>query len=913
MLKKIARGFRGSDNLPIEAKRLNAAHLCTLIAVAVGLLTRQAIGWELYSGIAALGIVAITTLSMVIYNHYHIYQIGTVISVTFVCFLMLPVIFFSLGGVYSSSGGYLLLGFVIIFMLIRGRLLIPYTLIQLALVCGCFYLDYAYADTFIAFAGGYEYLDSIKYLDAVHTILTIGTFICAVILFQHQLYERELKKTIAASRAKSEFLAKVSHEIRTPMNAILGMTELAAREEITPAAQDHLFTVKQAGQNLLSIINDILDFSKIEAGKMELASEEYLLSSVINDVINIIKIRVYDSRLRFIVDVDCSLPNVLYGDALKIRQIMLNILGNSVKYTEEGYISFSVSGRMAGEGSVDLVIETVDSGKGIKKENLGKLYRSFTQLHTPNNFGVEGTGLGLAITHSFITSMGGKIDVKSEYGKGSAFTVTIPQKVKQRQPIAEVADPGSRYVLIFERRQRNRDSIVRTMQGLAVRYEIAASTAEFYEKLRGGGFTHVFLASVTYDSVKAEFPNIPADLKFVLISEFGESIPHQDVSIITTPIFCIPVANFLNGLSGTSSKDASLKSAAKFVAPDARVLVVDDIRTNLTVAKGLLLPYDMQIDTRKNGVEAVEAVKTSRYDLVLMDHMMPVMDGVEATARIRALGREKGADPYFTELPIVALTANAVVGMKEMFVRNGFSDFISKPIDTVRLNAILEKWIPVEKQKKQVDIMPPPADEAPAATLGFAIDGLDASVGLSSTSGIETEYLKLLGVFCNDVSEKSAEIGSSLEIRDASLLRTHTHALKNACAIVGALRLSEAAKALEDAAALEDWRYIGNECPEFLSGLERLVEDITRVLSDYGYPDRDGNADTETLKTFLEGFREALVTFDMKAIKEISGELQSMASDAETGEAINSILHNKLKGRYEEAVVLIDSLLAKLG
>ena len=913
LLKEIARSFRSTDNLPIEAKRLNAAHLCTLITVTVGLLTRQIIGWELYSGIAALGIVVITSLTLVIYHYYHIYQIGTIITVVFVCFFMLPVIFFSLGGAYSSSGGYLLLGFVIIFMLVRGRLLIPFALIHFAVICGCYYLDYAYADTFIELAGGYEFLDSIKYLDAIHNILTIGTFVCSMILFQHQLYEKELKKTIAANRAKSEFLAKVSHEIRTPMNAILGMTELAAREDIPLIVQDHLFTVKQAGQNLLSIINDILDFSKIEAGKMELVSEEYLLSSVINDVINIIKIKVYDSRLRFIVDVDCRLPNVLCGDALKIRQIMLNILGNSVKYTEEGFISFSVSGRMTESGNVVLVVETVDSGRGIKKDDLGKLYGAFTQLNTRDNFGVEGTGLGLAITHSFVTSMGGKIDVKSEYGKGSAFTVTIPQKVIHDQPIATVADPGGRSVLIFERRQRCRESVVRTMQGLAVRYEIATSASEFYEKLKNGGFTHVFLASVSYTNVKADFPNIPLDVKFVLISEFGEPIPHRDVSIITTPIYCIPVANFLNGLSGTSNKDINLHSAVKFVAPEAKVLVVDDIRTNLAVARGLLLPYDMQVDTCKNGIEAIEAVKAAHYDLVLMDHMMPVMDGVESTKRIRALGKEKEKGQYFTELPIVALTANAVVGMKEMFVRNGFSDFLSKPIDTGRLNSMLEKWIPKEKQKKHIDIMPRIDDEVSGVALGIVIDGLDTSVGLSRTGGTKADFLKLLGVFCNDGSEKIAEIDSSLENRDASLLRTHTHALKNACAVVGAVNLSEAAKALEDAASRMDWRYIDKRCREFVSGMEKLIKDINKALSDYGQANRGGSTDADTLRGLLEGFKEALVSFDMKSVKEISGELQSMASDAETGEAINGILHNKLKGKYDEAVELIDELLAKLG
>jgi len=910
-LREITRSFSRSEGLPIEARRLNTVLLCAMVTAGIGILTRGLIGWELIPSLLMLAMIVIVMFAYIIYHAYRIYNIGTFITVIMVSYIMLPVIFFSLGGMNSASGGYLLLGFVIIFMLIRGRLLIPFSALHFVVICVCYYLDYLYADLFVSFAGGYEHLESIRFLDAIHNITTIGVFVCSVILLQYRLYEKELKKTIAASRAKSEFLAKVSHEIRTPMNAILGMTELAAREDIPLVVQDHLFTVKQAGRNLLSIINDILDFSKIEAGKMELAPEEYMLSSVINDVINIIKIKVYDSRLRFIVNVDCHIPNILYGDASKIRQIMLNILGNSVKYTEEGYISLTVRGNIADEGNIDVIIEIADSGIGIKEDDLGKLYDTFTQLNTQDNFGVEGTGLGLAITHSFVTSMGGRIDVASEYGKGSVFTVTIPQVVRENRVLTEVIDPDSKYALVFERRQRCRESVVRAMECLHVRYQIASTTAEFFEKLRMGGFTHVFLASISYTDVMAEFPHNSSDAKFVLISEFGEPIPHRDVSIITTPIYCIPVANFLNGLSGTSTRDINQSSAVKFVAPDARVLVVDDIRTNVAVVKGLLLPYDMKVDMCLNGFEAVEAVKKHRYDLVLMDHMMPVMDGIEATFRIRELARD--GNRYFSELPIIALTANAVVGMKEMFLRRGFNDFISKPIDTGKLNSALEKWIPREKQKRNTEMRQSSVVDAADPIFDISIDGLDTAIGVSNSGGTKRGYLKLLGVFYNDGLEKSADICACLKSDNISLLTTHVHALKNACGIIGAVRLSEAAREMEEAGSLGSREYIRQNCPGFLVELENLLVDIKRVLSVHESETRDSYVETGTLKALLERYKEALTDLDTKTLKEISGQLQYISTDVNTNDSIKYILHNKLIGEYDGAVALVDSLLLRLG
>ncbi|MCL2127182.1 MAG: transporter substrate-binding domain-containing protein [Treponema sp.] len=504
-----------------------------------------------------------------------------------------------------------------------------------------------------------------------------------------------------ASRAKSDFLAKMSHEIRTPMNAIVGMTELALRAEELNTAHEHILTVKQASANLLSIINDILDFSKIETGKFEVNPGDYLFSSLVNDVINIIRMKVLDSQVRFVVNIDSSIPNALYGDEIRIRQVLLNILGNAVKYTEKGFVSFTVHGDMTGDDSINLVMEVMDSGKGIKEEDLHRLFGEYVQFDLKSNRGTEGTGLGLAITKSIVKAMGGDIGVYSEYGKGSSFTVTLPQKVRSPEVLAVVDRPEDKGVLVYERREIYANSVFFAIDNLGVECTVVSNDEEFIQKLKENVYAFIFISFSLYNRNRDTVSGLGANSKVVILAEFGETIPDKNLNVIAMPIHSISVADILNGQSGKFSYNENNELIVRFTAPDANILVVDDVITNLNVVKGLLMPYKIQVALCKSGKMALKAITNNRYDLVFMDHRMPEMDGVETTRHIRAMGAE---DPYYNDVPVIALTADAVSGIKEMFFTNGFNDFLSKPIDTVRLDAVLERWIPKEKQHGSVNI-----------------------------------------------------------------------------------------------------------------------------------------------------------------------------------------------------------------
>jgi signal transduction histidine kinase/CheY-like chemotaxis protein/HPt (histidine-containing phosphotransfer) domain-containing protein len=710
----------------------------------------------------------------------------------------------------------------------------------------------------------------------------------------------------ASARAKSEFLAKMSHEIRTPMNAIIGMAELALRENLPSAAMEHIRTIQQAGNNLLSIINDILDFSKIEMRKLEITPAEYQFSSLINDVVSIIRMKTLDTEIRFVVNVDSKIPDRLVGDEVRLRQILLNVLSNAVKYTEKGFVSFSVFGNAAGEdglitenGIINLMFEVVDTGKGIKQEDLDKLFREFVQVDLESNKGVEGTGLGLAITHGLATAMGGNVTVYSDYGKGSIFTVNIPQTVADPAPLASVSDPETKSVLIYERRDLFAGSLAMTLAGLDVPCTHVVSPEELSEELSANTYRFIFVAAGLMESAESLLSQYGSRSEIVLLTEFGETTGDYGLNIVAMPAYAVSIANILNGVSTSETFSNVYDGSPRFCAPEADVLVVDDIGTNLKVAEGLLSPYKMKVDTCKSGLEAVRLITGKRYHLVLMDHMMPQMNGLEATAKIRSMG---GEDPYYSSVPIIALTANAVVGTREMYLANGFDDYLSKPIDTVKLAAMLDKWVPRDLRRQPDGVV----QTKGGGTL-HDIDGLDVRTGVAMTGGSVENYNHTLSMFAMDAAEKVEELRRCLECNDISLYTTYVHALKSACASIGAPGISRDAADLEAAGKRGDLTYINLHHGKLLEDLSSLAARVSAALND----DYDNmvDVDEDSLMMSLASLKTALEEFDIAAIDSLTTELRVFERNADYGRQILSIHQNILIGEYDAATDTINEML----
>jgi len=499
--------------------------------------------------------------------------------------------------------------------------------------------------------------------------------------------QRRLEAAELANRAKSEFLANMSHEIRTPMNAILGMTDMALRNFPQESVLNSLENIKTAGKSLLSIINDILDFSKIEAGALEVVPEAYNMQSLVNDIVTMIHVRIGDKPLEFIIDDAPDMPTEMIGDITRLKQIAINLLTNAVKFTDSGHIILSVRAEPTEDASIyNLHVSVTDTGIGIRREDMPLLFGNFSQLDTRKNRSVEGTGLGLAIAKNLIELMGGEIKVESKHREGSCFSFYVPQRVDNNRPAAMLPPDQGQKVAIWLDNNYQADILSQKLIKLGVDCDIISGQQNI------GQYTHLFFNYEKHGELNAD--NYPST-KLIAISRglSDDQVLAANMKVVFSPLTSTLVARLLDDQVKTGwSSDSENTEPEMLRLRNTEILIVDDNEINLIIAENVMMMYGGTVSTAMSGYEAIEMVQENDYDIVFMDHMMPEMDGVDTTKMIRSLEGEK-----YQKLPIVALTANVVGDVKDMFLRSGMNDFLSKPMETAEIVRVLQEWVPGEK------------------------------------------------------------------------------------------------------------------------------------------------------------------------------------------------------------------------
>ena len=624
-------------------------------------------------------------------------------------------------------------------------------------------------------------------------------------LERSQLLETQLATAKAASKAKSEFVSNMSHEIRTPINAVLGLNEMILRESKVPEITQYSRDIENAGKSLLSIVNDILDFSKIEAGKLEIIPTNYDLSTAINDLVNMVSKRAKDKNLTLNVNIDHSIPHLLYGDDVRIKQCCLNLLTNAIKYTNEGSVTLSISGSKVDYSHTMITVHVVDTGIGIKDKDIPKLFTAFQRIEEEKNRTIEGTGLGLNIVQSLLALMDSRLEVVSMYGEGSDFYFSVLQGVIDWEPIGDFKET----------------------------YKKAVESKTGYHEL--------------------------------------------------------------------------------FTAPKARILVVDDTELNLTVVRGLLKQTKINVDTVISGYDALEALKKEHYDIVFLDHRMPGMDGIQTFENMLRLEGNKSRG-----VPVIALTANAISGAKEMYLSKGFADYMTKPIEGKNLEEMILKYLPAE-MVEDVEIAVEDgimtldengeieANKARAEKEKFSVlSGINVDDALKYTGGADI-LETTLKEFYKNIDKNSDRIQEFVVEEDWRNYTILVHALKSSARLIGASQLSDDAKYLEKCGDEENTSEIIQKTPQLLELYRSYKENLAPLCAQ---DEDDSGKEEMPLEQYAEAIKnikECIEAFDFDTADQIIAMMKDYKIPAEKKdhfaeltEAISEVDRDKILKIVEE-------------
>lgn len=668
--------------------------------------------------------------------------------------------------------------------------------------------------------------------------------VCAAEEGRHDL-EQKTQDAIDANRSKSTFLANMSHEIRTPMNAILGMSEILMLSDEFQNDREYVVTIHNSAKSLLNIINDILDFSKIDAEKLELIEEQYDLESMVLDVENIIETRLKDKSVSFIVELSPDLPSRLCGDDLRIKQILINVLGNSVKHTNKGRIFLGIFMTKYSNNKVRLEFVIEDTGAGIPEKDIDNLFEAFSQADTKRNRNIEGTGLGLAITKRLAEAMGGDIKIESEYGKGTKVTVTILQEIVDETPWVSLEEPEKYQVYICEPNRYYQESL----SNICGMLKVDANPIRNLGKLRytvkdEDGCVVFYNYDQCYDEI-ALIKDKYTKTKFVAMFGMYEqmNVSARNLETLVRPVGISKVAAILERRGRAYEEE--VEEHELFFAPTAKVLVVDDNAVNLKVAGGMLSLYGIQAFFASSGMECIRLFEEGkRFDIIFMDHMMPQLDGVETTQMIRE--RERKNKEHNT---IIALTANAIKGVEKMFLESGMDDYISKPIELSALERMLRKWLDESKLEVKQDVAKTDSsqEQEKKQELEQKEDNIqdikeeelkemstwkhfDVEDGIEQVGGMKEVYFDVLEMVLEEGEEKRKLIPELYEKKDYVNYEIEVHALKSAMASVGAKDLSALAKEHEFAVKEDRLSYIDEHIEELLELYDDVLRETKEIL-----------------------------------------------------------------------------------
>lgn len=732
--------------------------------------------------------------------------------------------------------------------------------------------------------------------------------------------EVQLRKSEEETREeashKTEFLANMSHEIRTPMNVISGMTDILDSMTKDSVSKEYIGMIRTASNNLLGIINDILDFTKIDSGRMELVDEKYSFSKMMNEILTIIAPKMSKNMLRFLVYAEPTIPDALIGDEGRVKQILINLLNNAAKFTSKGEVSLTVK-KVSREGKKVLLSFAVrDTGVGIREEDMDKLFTQFSRVDTKKNRSIEGTGLGLALCKDLTQKMNGDVQLESVYGEGCIFTATIEQEVASEETLSLSTGGEKFHVLILEEDSVREQSICQAIEDIGVQ--------TIYTKVEDiikdpGEYPVILYDYSVYSMVLHQMPELKNMFQIAML-EYGLKMQKkvEAETFLQKPICITNLSQYFTP-NGVKQKVVVEERKSLFSIKNARIAVVDDNELNLKVAEGLLKRFNIKPVLLTGGRVLIEEMKKGiSYDLVFLDHMMPDMDGIETIQFIRNEGTEE-----WKKMPIIALTANAIKGVEQMFLNAGMTDYLFKPIDKVRLAELLEKYLHSFCVYEEKDSIASKSQNAVRIEKLPKIPGINVMAAMTMIGGSLSEYFELVVGYINQIEVNCVKLQRFLEEHDSRQYTILVHMIKSSARIVGNEALADTALHLEQAGNDENWNEIiaGTELflnrykaqrelfyrflpPEY----QEEVENPTEVSDKEKRPVHTFQVLSEVVQMKLTELQTSLEDFDDESAMMKLKEITSTYPEKEVPEELIKLRKLIQDVEYEEAIILVKKL-----
>lgn len=835
---KLFRLFKTDEEENVAYKMLNIIFLYITVFCVLGYLVFSMNNFSYYLKMAiALAIIIIVGLwgiSVVVKS----YNTFAVILSYIMNIIVLPLFFVFGGGIYSGAPLLFVGGYIITFILLNGIQLIAAVAVESIWYIFVFSFAYYYPERINIVSQGHP-----LFIDIVTCF--IATVIITILVMR--IYDsifRKLKNSIEQSKktventgaVKSRFLANMSHELRTPMNAILGMAELLERDERAAKVAFEIGMIKESAFSLLSTINNVLMYSKLDSKKLELIPQQFHFGKLLRDVIYTINMEIEKKNIQFVTDIDPAIPDVFYADESRIREIFHYILFNAVKDTDDGRIMMEVKFKKNPKrNNITIFARVSDTGTGLAEDEKNAIFNSFEIYDSKRYSQLKRIGLELTICRDLLALMNGNIRIDSINGVGSTVYFQFDVFNAERTPIVPDREIKNEKALVYVERDSRTAVWNDLLNQFGIVPDIVSTYAAFDVRLKEKRYNYIFVPEVSFPNLEnlitsyslEEITYVTTDYRHVY-GDFGKC------RILRKPISCLNVSEVMLG-TWNPANYRDIESKDTFEVNGANVLVVDDNMVNLKVAVGLLQKYGINAAIASSGKEAIDKCERELFDLILLDQMMPQMDGIETLAKLR-----ESVEPHYHKVPVICMTATIGTEIREDMLRAGFQEYLAKPIKIRYLENVLKTFIPQEKIIYRTKNDKSEKNKSDSSVQDFA-PGLSVDAGLARMGGDENIYADILNTYLKEGAQKIEDILSEHESGDLPLFVINVHAVKGSSASIGGLEVSELFRQLEMAGKGNDTRFIEEHLDNAIEKYRTLLDDIHAYLETKGKLEIDEN------------------------------------------------------------------------